>query len=101
MRTGLTIGEFATLSHLSVRTLRRYHQTGLQPTFTHAKTSQLPVARHRTIRYRPAEVSATEEAPRLLPAPVFPYDLPVYASPKVQRDHHIFSELGYSVLIAA
>jgi DNA-binding transcriptional MerR regulator len=29
MRTGLTIGEFATLSHLSVRTLRRYHETGL------------------------------------------------------------------------
>jgi DNA-binding transcriptional MerR regulator len=29
MRTGLTIGEFATLSHLSVRTLRRYHEAGL------------------------------------------------------------------------
>src|SRR5712691_11342568 len=29
MRTGLTIGEFATLSHLSVRTLRRYHESGL------------------------------------------------------------------------
>jgi len=29
VRTGLTIGEFATLSHLSVRTLRRYHETGL------------------------------------------------------------------------
>ena len=29
MRTSLTIGEFATLSHLSVRTLRRYHETGL------------------------------------------------------------------------
>jgi DNA-binding transcriptional MerR regulator len=29
MRTGLTIGEFATLSHLSVRTLRRYHVAGL------------------------------------------------------------------------
>jgi DNA-binding transcriptional MerR regulator len=27
--TGLTIGEFATLSHLSVRTLRRYHEAGL------------------------------------------------------------------------
>jgi DNA-binding transcriptional MerR regulator len=33
MRTGLTIGEFATLSHLSVRTLRRYHEAGLlEPT---------------------------------------------------------------------
>jgi len=29
MRTGLTIGEFATVTHLSVRTLRRYHQSGL------------------------------------------------------------------------
>ncbi len=29
MRSGLTIGEFATLSHLSVRTLRRYHEAGL------------------------------------------------------------------------
>jgi DNA-binding transcriptional MerR regulator len=29
MRTGLTIGEFATVTHLSVRTLRRYHESGL------------------------------------------------------------------------
>jgi DNA-binding transcriptional MerR regulator len=29
MRTGLSIGEFAQLTHLSVRTLRRYHETGL------------------------------------------------------------------------
>ncbi|WP_229404267.1 MerR family transcriptional regulator [Micromonospora sp. NBRC 110038] len=29
MRKGLTIGEFATMSHLSVRTLRRYHEAGL------------------------------------------------------------------------
>jgi DNA-binding transcriptional MerR regulator len=29
MRPGLTIGEFATLTHLSVRTLRRYHESGL------------------------------------------------------------------------
>jgi DNA-binding transcriptional MerR regulator len=29
MRSGLTIGEFATVTHLSVRTLRRYHQAGL------------------------------------------------------------------------
>jgi DNA-binding transcriptional MerR regulator len=29
MRSGLTIGEFATLTHLSVRTLRRYHEAGL------------------------------------------------------------------------
>ena len=29
MRAGLTIGEFAQLTHLSVRTLRRYHGGGL------------------------------------------------------------------------
>ncbi|XVU28272.1 MerR family transcriptional regulator [Actinoplanes sp. CA-054009] len=29
MRQGLSIGEFATLTHLSVRTLRRYHEAGL------------------------------------------------------------------------
>lgn len=29
MRSGLSIGEFARLSHLSVRTLRRYHEAGL------------------------------------------------------------------------
>ncbi|MDQ0379907.1 MerR family transcriptional regulator [Amycolatopsis thermophila] len=29
MRRGLTIGEFAQLTHLSVRTLRRYHEAGL------------------------------------------------------------------------
>jgi len=29
MRRGLTIGEFATVTHLSVRTLRRYHESGL------------------------------------------------------------------------
>lgn len=29
MRHGLSIGEFATVTHLSVRTLRRYHEAGL------------------------------------------------------------------------
>jgi DNA-binding transcriptional MerR regulator len=29
MRQGLTIGEFSTVTHLSVRTLRRYHESGL------------------------------------------------------------------------
>lgn len=29
MREGLTIGQFAALTHLSVRTLRRYHESGL------------------------------------------------------------------------
>jgi hypothetical protein len=44
---------------------------------------------HRTTRCRPAGLFAAEEAPRLAPAPVMPYDLPVYARPKVHRDHHI------------
>ena len=44
---------------------------------------------HRTTQCRPAELFAAEEAPRLAPAPVMPYDLPVYATAKVHRDHHI------------
>jgi hypothetical protein len=44
---------------------------------------------HRTTRCRPAELFAAEEAPRLAPAPVFGYELPVYARAKVHRDHHI------------
>jgi transposase len=44
---------------------------------------------HGTTCRRPAEVFAAEEAPRLLPAPVLPYDLPVYVRPKVARDHHV------------
>lgn len=44
---------------------------------------------HGTTQQRPAEVFAAEERPRLGPAPVLPYDLPVYAQPKVARDHHV------------
>jgi Integrase core domain len=44
---------------------------------------------HRTTQCRPAELFAAEEAPRLAPAPVMPYDLPSYATAKVHRDHHI------------
>jgi Integrase core domain len=44
---------------------------------------------HRTTRCRPGELLAAEEASRLLPAPVMPYDVPVYATAKVHRDHHI------------
>jgi transposase len=44
---------------------------------------------HGTIQCRPAELFAVEEAPRLLPAPADVYDLPIYARPKVHRDHHI------------
>ncbi|HEX2273536.1 MAG TPA: IS21 family transposase [Acidimicrobiales bacterium] len=44
---------------------------------------------HGTTQCRPAELFATEEAPHLLPAPGTPYDVPIYARPKVHRDHHI------------
>jgi hypothetical protein len=44
---------------------------------------------HGTTQCRPAELFAVEEASRLLPAPASPYDLPIYATPKVHRDHHI------------
>ena len=44
---------------------------------------------HGTIQCRPAELFALEERPHLLPAPTTPYDLPVYATAKVHRDHHI------------
>ena len=44
---------------------------------------------HGTTQCRPAELFALEEQPRLLTAPSAPYDLPVYATAKVHRDHHI------------
>jgi hypothetical protein len=44
---------------------------------------------HGTIQARPAEVFAAEEQSLLLPAPAEPYDLPIYATAKVHRDHHI------------
>jgi hypothetical protein len=44
---------------------------------------------HGTTQCRPAELFALEEQPHLLAAPVLPYDLPIYATAKVHRDHHI------------
>jgi transposase len=44
---------------------------------------------HGTIQARPAEVFGIEEAPVLRPAPTVPYDVPIYATAKVHRDHHI------------
>ena len=44
---------------------------------------------HGTTQCRPLEVFRLEEAPLLLPGPVEVYDLPLYANPKVHRDHHI------------
>ena len=33
--------------------------------------------------------SPKKNCPALLPGPLFPYDLPIYANPKVHRDHYI------------
>jgi hypothetical protein len=44
---------------------------------------------HGTIQTRPAEVFRVEELPVLRPAPTSPYDVPIYATAKVHRDHHI------------
>ena len=44
---------------------------------------------HGTIQCRPAELFALEEQPHLLPAPNAAYDVPVYVTAKVHRDHHI------------
>jgi Integrase core domain len=44
---------------------------------------------HGTHACRPVELFDLEEKPRLLPAPASRYDLPVYATAKVHRDHHI------------
>jgi hypothetical protein len=53
---------------------------------------------HGTIQCRPAELFRLEEAPRLLPAPEDDYDVPIYASCRVHRDHHIeIAKAIYSV----
>jgi hypothetical protein len=44
---------------------------------------------HGTTACRPVEHFALEELPQLLPAPGERYDLPIYATAKVHRDHHI------------
>lgn len=44
---------------------------------------------HGTTQQRPAEVFAVEEQPRLGPAPTEFYDVPIYATAKVHRDHHV------------
>ena len=47
---------------------------------------------HGTHACRPVELFDLEEKPRLLPASSARYDLPIYATAKVHRDHHI--EIG-------
>jgi hypothetical protein len=53
---------------------------------------------HGTTAARPAQHFTLVEAAHLLPAPTWPYDLPLYVRAKVHRDHHV--EVGkalYSV----
>ena len=44
---------------------------------------------HGTTQLRPAEHFRVEEQPVLAPPPTSVYDVPVYATAKVHRDHHI------------
>jgi transposase len=44
---------------------------------------------HGTTRCRPAEAFVANEQGLLLPAPLVPYDVPVFSHPKVHRDHHV------------
>lgn len=44
---------------------------------------------HGTTQRRPKEVFEAEERPRLAPAPTEAYEVPLYATCKVHRDHHI------------
>lgn len=53
---------------------------------------------HGTTAQRPAEHFAAVERPLLLPVPSTPYDVPIFATPKVARDLHIEVARGlYSV----
>ena len=53
---------------------------------------------HRTTRCRPLEAFRATEAALLLPAPTEPFDVPVFSSPKVHRDHHVeIAKALYSV----
>jgi hypothetical protein len=52
-----------------------------------ASTAGLRV--HGTHAQRPAELFAATEAAALLPPPAGRYDLPIFASAKVARDHHV------------
>ncbi|MGH9018837.1 MAG: IS21 family transposase [Acidimicrobiales bacterium] len=44
---------------------------------------------HGTTRCRPIEAFRANEQGLLLPAPLTPYDVPVFSTPKVHRDHHV------------
>lgn len=44
---------------------------------------------HGTTQCPPVELFELEEVPRLMPAPTAVYDVPIYTTAKVHRDHHI------------
>ena len=44
---------------------------------------------HGTTRTRPLEAFEANERGLLLPAPLLPYDVPIFSSPTVHRDHHV------------
>ena len=44
---------------------------------------------HGTTQCAPVELFALEEQPRLLPATAERYDVPIYTTAKVHRDHHV------------
>ena len=44
---------------------------------------------HGTTRCRPAEAFRANEQGLLLPAPLLPYDVPIFSTPKVHRDRHV------------
>jgi transposase len=53
---------------------------------------------HGTTRCRPAEVFATDEAPKLKPAPDEAFDIPTWTHPKVAPDRHVqIAKALYSV----
>ena len=44
---------------------------------------------HGTTRTRPLEAFIANEQGLLLPAPLLPYDVPIFSSPRVHRDRHV------------
>lgn len=50
-------------------------------------TDEYGMRRHSTTGRMPREHFEADEKPRLLPAPTEPYDVPLWAEPKVARDH--------------
>ena len=50
---------------------------------------------HGTTRCRLLEAFRAKEQGLLVPAPLLPYDVPVFSTPKVHCDHHLLTELTH------